>query len=316
MIEKNKLELSTAIIILIFITGGCWQGPTSQNRTSASMDSSPTPAYNSSIDNKNDNTDTNNNSDMTDSSIAEGFKANLPSGFEMPTDNVGKKLLEEYGSVFIARGGARPPLKVVYRDENDVRTFQSTLSTSSITLSGHDLELQTAALNGLKAAIAEAQQKGKKISPRGKDSAKRTYDETVSLWKSRVDPALRHWVGNGRLTQAEADRLKGLSTFEQVTAVLELEEKGLYFAKDLSKSIIYSVAPPGTSQHLSMLALDVAEFDDAEIRRILANHGWFQTVSSDLPHFTYLGVKESELPGLGLKKVENSGRVFWVPNIL
>ena len=64
-----------------------------------------------------------------------------------------------------------------------------------------------------------------------------------------------------------------------------------------------------------MLALDVSEFENANVRRILADHGWFQTVASDLPHFTYLGVKESELPGLGLKKVTNAGRDFWVPNI-
>ena len=61
--------------------------------------------------------------------------------------------------------------------------------------------------------------------------------------------------------------------------------------------------------------LDVKEFDNARVRSILASHGWFQTVTSDLPHFTYLGVKESELPMLGLKQVQNSGRIFWVPDI-
>jgi len=75
------------------------------------------------------------------------------------------------------------------------------------------------------------------------------------------------------------------------------------------------VAPPGTSQHLSMLALDVKEFENAKVREILAAHGWFQTVASDLPHFTYIGAKESELPGLGLKKTTSGGRTFWVPDI-
>ncbi|HMJ08621.1 MAG TPA: hypothetical protein VK468_06430, partial [Pyrinomonadaceae bacterium] len=83
----------------------------------------------------------------------------------------------------------------------------------------------------------------------------------------------------------------------------------------LSKSIIYSVAPPGASQHLSMLAFDVKEFDAEDVRVTLAKHRWFQTVTSDLPHFTYLGVAESELAGLGLKRVEHAGRPFWVPDI-
>jgi hypothetical protein len=89
----------------------------------------------------------------------------------------------------------------------------------------------------------------------------------------------------------------------------------MYFAKDLSKSIIYSVAPPGTSQHLSMLALDITEHDDAAVREIMARNGWHQTVVSDLPHFTYLGVPESELPALGLKKVNDGGRSYWLPSI-
>jgi len=96
--------------------------------------------------------------------------------------------------------------------------------------------------------------------------------------------------------------------------IFALEEKGIWFSKDLSKSIVYSVAPPGTSQHLSMLALDVTQFEDARVRTILAKNGWFQTVTSDLPHFTYLGEKENDLPKLGLKKVTYADRDFWVPD--
>ena len=97
--------------------------------------------------------------------------------------------------------------------------------------------------------------------------------------------------------------------------ILRLEGKGLYFNMDFTKSILYSVAAPGTSQHLSMLAFDVKEFENAEVRSILARHGWFQTITSDLPHFTFLGVSESELPSLGLKKTTNSGRTFWIPQL-
>src|SRR5205085_7408816 len=126
---------------------------------------------------------------------------------------------------------------------------------------------------------------------------------------------LEHWVSTGKLQQADAERIKSLSPFEQVPEIFKLEAQGMFFSKDLSKSIIYSVAPPGTSQHLSMLALDVSEFENSKVRDILAKHGWYQTVQSDLPHFTFLGARETELENLGLKKVTDGGRTFWLPNI-
>jgi hypothetical protein len=100
-----------------------------------------------------------------------------------------------------------------------------------------------------------------------------------------------------------------------VPEIFKLESNGMFFSKDLSKSIIYSVAPPGTSQHISLLSLDVSEHENARVRGILAKHGWFQTVVSDLPHFTFLGVPENQLSSLGLKKTNDDGRVFWIPNI-
>jgi hypothetical protein len=117
------------------------------------------------------------------------------------------------------------------------------------------------------------------------------------------------------MTQYQANAIRALRPFEQLPEIFALEEKGIYFAKDLSKSIIYSVAPPGASQHLSLLAFDVAEFNNERVREILASYKWYQTVTSDLPHFTFLGVPERELSGLGLKRVENSGRRFWLPDV-
>ena len=244
-----------------------------------------------------------------------GFMAQLPADFEQPTDDAGKLLLREYGSVFVAGNGVVAPKKVVFKDEADVRAFQASAPQSTETVGGISLTLQTPAMNALKEAIAEARAAGLAIGPRGSDSAKRGYQQTVTLWASRVNPGFVFWVGKGRVTQAEASRIKAMSPFQQVPEILRLERDGIYFAKDLSKSIIYSVAPPGTSQHLSMLALDVQQNENSRVRAILARHGWFQTVSSDLPHFTYLGVSEGELPGLGLKPVTNSGRTFWVPDI-
>lgn len=215
--------------------------------------------------------------------------------------------------MFVSR--ATPPKTVVFKNDGEVNQFQSSVQATNETIGGRDIELQSAAMKALENAVAEARQSDLTITPRGAEAAKRSYQGTVELWASRVEPGLEHWTAKGRITAADAERIKRLSPYEQVAEIFKLESQGIFFSKDLSKSIIYSVAPPGTSQHLSMLALDVEEFENAQVRSILAKSGWHQTVVSDLPHFTYLGAQESELPKLGLKKITNSGRVFWVPDI-
>lgn len=249
---------------------------------------------------------------MANSSIL--FHSNLPAGIQAETD-VEKLLLREYGSVFLARGGAVPPPKIVFADQDEVSEFQEGVEINKVDIGGLELELQAAAANALIIGAKEAAAAGVSISPRGPDSARRDYDGTVALWASRVEPALEHWVVQQKMSVSEADLISSMTPFEQVSTILFLESRGLWFAKDLKKSIIYSVAPPGTSQHLSMLAFDVKEFDDPQLRAILARNGWFQTVVSDLPHFTYLGVEEKTLPELGLKRIESGDQVFWVPDI-
>ncbi len=280
-----------AIISILLIGAGCWSVGSKAEPTS------------------------NDETNMTESNEKKGFFDNLPKDFEQPHDDAGRLLLREYGAVFLARNGATPPKKVVFKDQAEVIAFQSSLKRSDELIGGQSVELQTAAMTALLAARSEARLANLSISPRGADSARRGYNQTVSLWASRVNPGFNHWVAKGRVKGAEANRIKALSPYQQVPEILRLEQDGIFFAKSLSKSIIYSVAPPGTSQHLSMLALDVKEFDNATVRTILAKHGWYQTVLSDLPHFTYIGVSEGELTGLGLKEVKDSGRTFWIPDI-
>ena len=243
------------------------------------------------------------------------FFKNLPAGFVLGEDAAQQRLFREYGAIFVARGGVVAPNKVVFRDAAEVDEFQSRLDIAEGEVGEFSLELQAVAMDALLAAIAEAADSDLSITPRGADSARRNYDDTIELWKTRVEPALEHWVNNGRLISEKADMIRSLAPFEQVPEVFALEEDGIFFSKDLSKSIIYSVAPPGASQHLSLLAFDVSEFDDPAVRDILAKHYWYQTVVSDLPHFTYLGVRREELHGLGLQLVENNGHEFWVPDV-
>jgi hypothetical protein len=234
-----------------------------------------------------------------------------------PADPVARRILEEYGAVFVADKKVKPPPVCVFTTEEQVTKFQEDAGFKTEYISYDYVELQPEALKHLLKAREEAQKEGLDITPRdGAEAARRNYEDSVRLWNSRFEPALNYWLSQGRLTAEQVNRLKGLSLSQQIAEVLELEKTGIYFSKDLSKSILYSIAAPGTSQHIHMLAFDVNEFENPRIREIMAKHGWFQTVLSDLPHFTFLGLKEKDLPKHGLRSVEVNGQVFWIPNVV
>jgi hypothetical protein len=232
------------------------------------------------------------------------------------SDPVSRRILEEYGAIFVADKKVTPPPVCVFTTEEQVTKFQEAAGFEAEFMSYDEVELQPAALKSLKKAREEAQKEGLDITPRdGAEAGRRNYEDSVRLWNSRFEPALDYWLSQGRLTQEQVTRLRGLPLSQQVAEVLELEKSGIYFSKDLSKSILYSIAAPGASQHIAMLAFDVNEFDNPRIREIMAKYGWFQTVLSDLPHFTYLGLKEKDLPKHGLRSLEINGQVFWIPNV-
>lgn len=233
-----------------------------------------------------------------------------------PTEPVSRRILEEYGAVYLASKKVKPPPVCVFTTEDQVTKFQEAAGYDQEQIGFDVIELQPEALKQLKKAREEAQKEGLDITPRdGAEAARRNYEDSVRLWNSRFLPALDYWSGQGRLTADQVTWLKSLPLSQQIAEVLQLENSGIYFSKDLSKSILYSIAAPGTSQHIHMLAFDVNEFDNARVREIMAKHGWFQTVLSDLPHFTFLGLKEKDLPKNGLRSVEVNGQVFWIPNV-
>jgi hypothetical protein len=244
------------------------------------------------------------------------FFKNLPKGFRWPDpgDALRLRVLKEYGALFVARGGVVLPPIVIFPDQNALAQWQSNLNIEQAELGGVLVRLQTAAMRALMEARDEAFQAHLNISPRGPDAAQRSYAQTLALWRSRVNAGLQHWVEKGLLSASEAERIRKLPPREQTAEILELEKRGLYFSKGFSKSILLSVAPPGASQHLSLLAFDVHEHDNPVVRLILERHGWFQTARSDLPHFTYLGVTKQLLPSLGLKMVRKGDRGFWIPD--
>jgi hypothetical protein len=231
-------------------------------------------------------------------------------------DPVARRVLEDYGAVFLVAPDVTPPPVCVFASEDEVEQFQEDADFTTAIIGGDRVELQPAAMSALMAAREEARAAKLDITPRGgEEAARRSYTDTLRLWNTRFLPALNYWNSRGRLSKAQVTRLRKLPLNDQVREVLELEKDGIFFSKDFSKSILYSIAAPGTSQHLAMLALDVEQFADARVRRILARHGWFQTVKSDLPHFTYLGLEERDLPAKGLRSVISGKQLFWIPNI-
>lgn len=229
-------------------------------------------------------------------------------------DAVAERVLGEYGAVFLT--AATPPSKCVFRNEAEVNAFQGKVEFSTVNLSGISITLQKKAMSALLDAISGAKEKGLKISPRGKSIAgTRNYADTSRLWLSRFNPAINYWQKRGRITKADADMARDLTPFEQVPIVLAWEADEMFFSTGFSRTILSSVAAPGTSQHLSGLAFDAMEFSNGRVRAILNDHGWFQTVASDEPHFTYIGADEGELPKLGLKTVVRGSYKYWVPEL-
>jgi hypothetical protein len=232
------------------------------------------------------------------------------------SDPVARRVLEDYGAMFLANKKVTPPPVCVFTSEEQVTRFQEDAGYLTETVAEADIELQPEAMKALLKAREEARKEDLDITPRdGAEAARRSYEDSLHLWDTRFLPALDYWLAQARLTGEQVARLRSLPLHSQVAEVLELEKTGIFFSKDLSKSILYSIAAPGTSQHIAMLAFDANEFDNARVREILAKHGWFQTVFSDLPHFTFLGHKEKDLPKHGLRSVEVSGQIFWIPNV-
>lgn len=227
-----------------------------------------------------------------------------------------RTIFADYGAFFVSSSDVNLPSRCIFENDLDVQAFQSQVKVRTETIGGTQVTLQEPAMVALLKARKEALSKGLNITPRGGSlAATRSYSDTVRLWNSRLNPGLAYWVGKGRIKRADAAAVKNVAIRIQIAKVLEWEQEGIWFSKDLSKSILYSVAAPGASQHIFMVALDIIQFANKDVRAILARHGWFQTVNSDLPHFTYLGKTEDELPALGLRSVTTGGQRFWIPNI-
>jgi hypothetical protein len=231
-------------------------------------------------------------------------------------NTLARRVFFEYGSIFTTTTDVRLPQSCIFADRESVTDFQAGIRIKRVAFGPSDIELQTAAMEKLEMARSEAGKMGLRISPLdGSVAGRRSFDDTVRIWNSRFFRALNYWTQKGKITEAEAEKARSATIRSQVDMVATWEGKGYFFSTNFSKSIFYSVAPPGTSQHLSLLAFDVVEAGDPAVRRLLNKYGWFQTIRTDQPHFTFLGVAETELPRRGLKNVYHQGNSYWVPDV-
>ncbi len=231
-------------------------------------------------------------------------------------ESIAWRLLSEYGSIFVAADAVRVPSHCIFENEKQVTEFQSSSRSSSEIMSGVTIELQDEAMTALLNAQAEARRIGLRITPLdGSIAGKRSYSDTIRIWNSRYLRALDHWVRRGKISPEEAQTARNDAVLVQIRKVMDWESTGLNFGTNIKGSIFSSTAPPGTSQHLSMLAFDVVQYANRNIRAIMNKHGWYQTVANDPPHFTFLGLTEKELPSRGLKNIVKGNYKFWVPDL-
>ncbi len=256
------------------------------------------------------------NTRLADQRSSDGKPKKLDTICPIETDPLSARIFREYGAVFVSIDSVTMPAKCIYESEADLAVFQNGLRTETATIGGTTIELQADAMAALKRAVAEAERRRLKITPRGgSTAAARTFADTQRLWDSRFLPGLEHWISKGKISRADANAVRNMRIPDQVRKVLDWESLGYFFSTNKNRTILSSVAAPGTSQHLSKLALDVTQFSDPLVRLILNMNGWYQTVADDTPHFTYIGVPETQLKGRGLRPVMRGGFTFWVPNI-
>lgn len=231
------------------------------------------------------------------------------------TNVVAARVLREYGSVFSAGDSVQPPPVCIYPGEFAVIKFQKGLKAKYVLAGGVQINLQEAATDALQRAISQAAEIKLTITPLdGAIAGSRSYGDSLRLWNGRFFRALDYWIQVGKLTSADRESVTGMDLEKRIETVLKWESKGYYFSTDRTRSIFKSTAPPGASQHLSMLAFDIVEYGRPEIRDIMNRNGWFQTVIDDPPHFTFLAVPESDLPNRGLTLVQKGSYRYWVPN--
>ncbi|MGV0103502.1 D-alanyl-D-alanine carboxypeptidase VanY [Nostoc sp. DSM 114160] len=183
-------------------------------------------------------------------------------------------LLRSYGAVFVNPDvGIKLPPKDIFANEQETQEFQATLTMGHVD-GTNDCYLQKSAADALNKARVQQQIPLK--SGYGSGDCTRTFNTNLRFWHKYANDRVLAKVQQGKETK-----------------------------------ILGLVAPPGTSQHLWGLAIDL-RVGSKEQRKALNQNGWFQTVENDTPHWTYVGLSEDNLPLFGFKKQAIRGITYWI----
>ncbi|MBG1244030.1 D-alanyl-D-alanine carboxypeptidase family protein [Nostoc sp. NZL] len=183
-------------------------------------------------------------------------------------------LLRAYGAVFVNQDvGIKLPPKYIFANEQETQEFQATLTMGHVD-GTRDCYLQNSAADALNKA--RSLQKIPLKSGYGSGDCTRTFNTNLRFWHKYANEQVLAKVKEGKETK-----------------------------------ILGLVAPPGTSQHLWGLAIDL-RVGSKEQRKALNENGWFQTVENDVPHWTYVGLTEENLPLFGFKRQVVRGITYWI----
>ncbi|WP_375512519.1 D-alanyl-D-alanine carboxypeptidase family protein [uncultured Nostoc sp.] len=183
-------------------------------------------------------------------------------------------LLRNYGAVFVNQDvGIKLPQKDIFANEQETQEFQGSLTMGHVD-GTKDCYLQKSAADALNKARVQQQIPLK--SGYGSGDCTRTFNTNLRFWHKYANNQVLAKVQQGKETK-----------------------------------VLGLVAPPGTSQHLWGLAIDL-RVSNKEQRKALNQNGWFQTVQNDVPHWTYVGLSEEILPLFGFKKQVVQGFTYWI----
>ncbi|MBG1267427.1 D-alanyl-D-alanine carboxypeptidase family protein [Nostoc sp. WHI] len=183
-------------------------------------------------------------------------------------------LLRTYGAVFVNQDiGIKLPPKDIFATEQETQEFQATLTMGHVD-GTNDCYLQKSAADALNKA--RIQQHIPLKSGYGSGDCTRTFNTNLRFWQKYANNQILAKVKQGQETK-----------------------------------ILGIVAPPGTSQHLWGLAIDL-RISNQKQRQALNQNGWFQTVENDVPHWTYVGLSEENLPVFGFKSKILRGITYWI----
>ncbi|WP_017317364.1 D-alanyl-D-alanine carboxypeptidase family protein [Mastigocladopsis repens] len=182
-------------------------------------------------------------------------------------------LLRAYGAVFInQKPEIKLPPKVVFNNEQETKQFQSTLTLSKVNGTSN-CYLQKSAADALNIAM---QVQIPLKSGYGASDCTRSFATNLRFW------------------QKYANR----NTLEQVQLGKETKILGV-------------VAPPGTSQHLWGLAVDLRVSNEVQ-KQALNKNGWYRTVEYDTLHWTYVGLPPERLTQFGFQNKVVGGINYWI----